>query len=1487
MRTYVQDTFEIIESDDGRARFRLFTLPDEGVSPETVAGYARRRADLVSAIEKRETHTPKWRPLKPRAPKTRLPKSPDAPGFVADAFAPGDWIEWLEGEMRVVGQVWSNGPQAGSYWVTTDRSAVTGRVFRMTRSKVPGSGTGKSARYVYSVDGSQVRSLGAAGADVDMSHLPDFLGEKLPVPESYADHSPRRGMQPYDPTAVHMGEVEVTPDRTWFPLVVDGVRMDADAVDGRWRLSVPGAGRDPLAVAPRPVDKAMVSTEARAMLRGLRHRAREVHYSGGSKYVVREVPWEEAEAVGRVCDACQKPGERPTGHRRLFTYREGSSRVLCAPHLARALSYRTADGWYSEVTTAAVEAIGDAQAVMATRNSLAARALVAKITGNLDAPEVAEHRAQESQTDASVEACASAAEHEAEGAERAARSAESRGALDADGAWADARAAECRAQGADACARQIPATREEYRTRARAAVDRAHAAADRAYRAADDRQAAVDAEQQGLTAAQDAAESAKAALFAAEQAERWAQGCPRIGDYPARLADWVRDARKAAEEAARAAEQAQKAAASRTAEQRPWGVAEWHTVADACADDARDAAKTARQAVNLAAKDRGQADYEAQEAARRCATRQKGTDTETQTTAEPGPDSPEQAEASGEGAPAPAGHSLPRTPDSRTVNVSGARPAGNPQDGGAAPAGGAAPVGEGPSSEALDACASNAGVVGDPGTVDTWDTEGGAVPGVETPTPAPAPATAADTEEADEAAALAAAAGHPAFTECQAAADLLTRYAQEHDDDQAHEWAWGAVERVTACAWAIADEDEEQAADYAREARGERAAMTLGLLDEAGPMTAERLAALDADTLDLLRWYAGPWPVRWLWPPETDEAGRALRPRVVNLFHGPGGWSVGIRDILGADVDMIGVDLDPGAVATAHAAGFDVIHADVTDLDPECPALQWVSGVIISPPCQPYSPAGLRRGRYVSAIDLIVSVIHGIGAGAGFLPWDGSPTGYAPRSGETWEEIRAPLAALDDPRAGLMAEVAVWPLAMLSRGGSVDWVAVEQSSALPEQIEHALFGEFVHAGWNTVEAETLDAADYGAASRRRRRFMAAYRRTSPFIDVRPAAALPTVTFAQCVGWKPGRLVNTRGQRRINPETGRPKGGGTFSADQPSICVTATAYAWKDAESGRRIGQADIGRLVGFRGDYPWRHVGRGQGIRTRAQQAADAVCPMVAAAVIGRTLGREWEGRTRAYVWKLYGLGTTGTTVTAAPAPAVVATVPPQGGAPAPAPARAAVFPADAAAAPASPRVRPAVTAVLPAEPVLPHQAHAEGAASAPAGEGPPSEVLDAPALKRSGTRLYAAPLGRLGPLPAGASPTRPVMADSSTTVTEGGRAMTETAERYERDRRVLLEHPVPGFEAGVTPAAALVALARLGDELAELLAAAYPERPSAYVMESHHRRRAGLLTHLSAAYPEYEPAARSAVEHWQRAMSHEVAEVAETVRHARGTGHP
>ncbi|MEW1551461.1 DUF3560 domain-containing protein [Streptomyces tsukubensis] len=272
------------------------------------------------------------------------------------------------------------------------------------------------------------------------------------------------------------------------------------------------------------------------------------------------------------------------------------------------MTYKSSHGDGKTFTAREIEQIGDAQCVMGMRNSLAAHAMVALIAGEVDAPAVAELEQAERTANSSAETCAGAAECAADRADRAAESAESAGATDADGAWAAAEEAERAARDAQVCAQQIPADRVAYADRARSAVSRAQDAAERARRTAEDRQCAADDERCGIAAAEEAESAANAARESATAAGRWADGCPPVGDAPAVLNVWVQEARAAAAEAAQWAERARSAAASREAELRPWGRIEWHTIAGAAADDARDAAKRAAESARLAAGARGRAD---------------------------------------------------------------------------------------------------------------------------------------------------------------------------------------------------------------------------------------------------------------------------------------------------------------------------------------------------------------------------------------------------------------------------------------------------------------------------------------------------------------------------------------------------------------------------------------------------------------------------------------------------------------------------------------------------------------------------------------------------------------------------------------------------------------------------------------------------------------------------------------------------------------
>ncbi|MFE0058757.1 DNA cytosine methyltransferase [Streptomyces sp. NPDC059003] len=405
------------------------------------------------------------------------------------------------------------------------------------------------------------------------------------------------------------------------------------------------------------------------------------------------------------------------------------------------------------------------------------------------------------------------------------------------------------------------------------------------------------------------------------------------------------------------------------------------------------------------------------------------------------------------------------------------------------------------------------------------------------------------------------------------------------------------------------------------------------------PIPAHVMAELDE--------IAAPWPGRWLLPWEEGEP-----ERVVELCAGPGGWGEGLETVLGVTCfDVIGVDIDKDACESARAAGHARICADIARLDPEHPALRWTRGVIISPPCPSFSTAGKRAGLLKANIGILCETIAHVGEAAGFIRLDevccaelfpdleddcplcadlGYHEGYAPRSGATWAEVRATLDGLTDPRIGLMAEVAIWPLGLQAAGAPIAWMAMEQSSNLPEEVLDDLSIEFECADWFRTSWAVLEAADLGVASRRKRTFMIATRHK--WADITPPTeALPVTAMAEALGWDEGERINTRGQRPLDPATGRAKGGNCFSADKPSWCLTGKARTWVRKRDGLRLTSAEAGLLVSFRATYPWR------GSRSsQFQQAADVVCPAVAAFVLAAIHGINWEPLVRDYLFGLY-----------------------------------------------------------------------------------------------------------------------------------------------------------------------------------------------------------------------------------------------------------
>ncbi|WP_432156022.1 DNA cytosine methyltransferase [Streptomyces sp. bgisy153] len=381
------------------------------------------------------------------------------------------------------------------------------------------------------------------------------------------------------------------------------------------------------------------------------------------------------------------------------------------------------------------------------------------------------------------------------------------------------------------------------------------------------------------------------------------------------------------------------------------------------------------------------------------------------------------------------------------------------------------------------------------------------------------------------------------------------------------------------------------------------------------------------DVLDELDEIAAPWPGRWLLRPREGDL-----ERVVGIFAGPGGWDAAL-DVIGALYDAVGVDFSGDACATAERAGHRRIVADVTRLDPGHPALRWTAGIIISPPCPSWSIAGKRAGLTAESLKILADMFTAVSEAARSLWADDAGGGQEERatpSETTWSEIRAMADAMPDKRAGLMAEVLIWPLALQLQGAPISWLAMEQSDNLPQEVREGIETELAVAGRSQQQWVELDAAAYGVATHRRRVFLMATRHGRIPGSVRSARPIAEQTFAAAFGWKPGERVNTRGVRGLNAN-GRPKGGNVFSADRVGWCLTGKARGWYRESDGYRLTLDEGGQAVGFLPSHPW------QGSRSSAfQQIGDAVSPPVGAAVMGALIGQRWEDGVARYLGCVY-----------------------------------------------------------------------------------------------------------------------------------------------------------------------------------------------------------------------------------------------------------
>lgn len=254
--------------------------------------------------------------------------------------------------------------------------------------------------------------------------------------------------------------------------------------------------------------------------------------------------------------------------------------------------------------------------------------------------------------------------------------------------------------------------------------------------------------------------------------------------------------------------------------------------------------------------------------------------------------------------------------------------------------------------------------------------------------------------------------------------------------------------------------------------------------------------------------------------------------RALDLFAGPGGWSLACRWL---GIEDHGIENDKAARATRDAAGFFTIHDDVKTFDiGRAWALGHYDGLIASPPCQTFSMAGKGAGR--AALETVLLSIKLIAAG------------------EWPAEL---LASTGDPRTALVVEPLRYALIL-----DPEWLAFEQvPTVLP--VWEACADVLRECGYNAWAGKVY-AEQYGTPQTRTRAVLLASRtrqvgRPTPthsrYYSRNPqkldAGVAKWVSMAEALGWStPGVMVSNYGTG------GDPARRGTRTTAHPAPTVTS-------------------------------------------------------------------------------------------------------------------------------------------------------------------------------------------------------------------------------------------------------------------------------------------------------------------------------------------
>ncbi|UXX93937.1 hypothetical protein N7U49_21245 [Streptomyces sp. AD2-2] len=246
---------------------------------------------------------------------------------------------------------------------------------------------------------------------------------------------------------------------------------------------------------------------------------------------------------------------------------------------------------------------------------------------------------------------------------------------------------------------------------------------------------------------------------------------------------------------------------------------------------------------------------------------------------------------------------------------------------------------------------------------------------------------------------------------------------------------------------------------------------------------------------------------------------------------------MGLRLVLGIELDLICVDTSKDATATAQAAGCNAIRMDVRDVDPRHPALRSTRRAVFTMPCPDWSVAGKRLGHLPENIKILLDAMSDVAETYGNVWRTGGHHGDVSTAefgmpyddvtlAEMWswvDEITA-----EKMTAGLMLAPVLIGMGLIAEGAPLESVIVEQAWTLPETVRGAIAIEYIVAGWNGVLWDVLDAGEFGSPSTRKRAIMIASRDLA--LDVIEAPGITTWA-SDAIGWDPETWINTRGSGR--------------------------------------------------------------------------------------------------------------------------------------------------------------------------------------------------------------------------------------------------------------------------------------------------------------------------------------------------------------------